>query len=70
LKTAQKGKLRLIFELQPMSFIMEQAGGMATDGIRRILSMTPECLDQRSPIYIGSRYEVETAREYLDGIRG
>ncbi len=50
-----------------MSFIMEQAGGMSTDGSRRILSMTPESLDQRSPIYIGSRYEVEKAREYLNG---
>jgi len=65
LKNAAKGKLRLIFELQPMSFIMEQAGGMATDGIKRILSMTPESLDQRSPVYIGSRYEVEKAGEYL-----
>ena len=65
LKNAAKGKLRLIFELQPMSFIMEQAGGMATDGVKRILSMTPESLDQRSPVYIGSRYEVEKAGDYL-----
>jgi fructose-1,6-bisphosphatase I len=66
LKTAERGKLRLIFELQPMAFLMEQAGGMATDGNRDILSIKPESLDQRSPIYIGSRYEIEKAKEFLN----
>jgi len=65
LKESPKGKLRLIFELQPMAFLMEQAGGMATDGIRDILAIKTESLDQRSPIYIGSRFEIEKAREYL-----
>jgi fructose-1,6-bisphosphatase I len=65
LKGAEKGKLRLIFELQPMAFLMEQAGGMATDGTRDILSIKPESLDQRNPIYIGSRYEIEKAKEFL-----
>lgn len=59
------GKLRLIFELQPMAFIIEQAGGKATDGKEDILSIKPADLDHRSPIYIGSRYEVEKAKEYL-----
>ena len=60
-----KGKLRLIFELQPMAFLAEQAGGMATDGKQDILAIKPENLNHRSPIYIGSRYEVEKAREFL-----
>ena len=59
------GKLRLIFELQPMAFIMEQAGGMATNGKEDILSIEPEKLSQRSPIYIGSRFEVEKVKEFL-----
>jgi fructose-1,6-bisphosphatase I len=65
LKKAASGKLRLIFELQPMGYIMEQAGGLATDGITDILTVKPGDLDHRSPIYIGSRYEVEKAKEYL-----
>lgn len=65
LKNNKNGKLRLIFELQPMAFLITQAGGMATDGKEDILSIKPESLDQRSPIYIGSRFEVEKAKEFL-----
>jgi len=65
LKKSSKGKLRLIFELQPMAFLVEQAGGMATDGKSDILSIKPQKLDHRSPIYIGSRFEVEKVKEYL-----
>jgi fructose-1,6-bisphosphatase I len=65
LKKSPKGKLRLLFELQPMAFIIEQAGGMATDGKQDILSIKVENLDQRCPIYIGSRFEVEKARTFL-----
>jgi fructose-1,6-bisphosphatase I len=64
LKKSPNGKLRLLFELQPMAFIIEQAGGMATDGKQDILSIKVEDLDQRCPIYIGSRFEVEKAREF------
>jgi len=67
LKKNPNGKLRLIFELQPMAFLMKQAGGMATNGKQDILSIQPETLDQRCPIYIGSRYEVEKAKEFLTG---
>ncbi|MFB3925941.1 MAG: class 1 fructose-bisphosphatase [Syntrophales bacterium] len=66
LKNSPSGKLRLIFELQPMAFIMEQAGGMATDGKDDILSIKPTDLDHRSPIYIGSRFEVQKARDFLN----
>ncbi len=66
LKDSPKGKLRLIFELQPMAFIIEQAGGKATNGKEDILCIKPENLDQRSPVYIGSRFEVEKAKEFLN----
>lgn len=65
LKKAPKGKLRLLFELQPMAFIMEQAGGMATDGKQDILSIKVENVNQISPIYIGSAYEVQMAKQML-----
>ncbi len=65
LKDAPTGKLRLIFELQPMAYIFEQAGGKATDGLTDILEIKPESLEHRSPIYIGSAQEVEKARMYL-----
>ncbi len=65
LKKSPKGKLRLLFELQPMAFIMEQAGGMATDGQQDILSVNVETINQLSPIYIGSSYEVQLAKQML-----
>ncbi|HDQ03806.1 MAG TPA: fructose-1,6-bisphosphatase [Deltaproteobacteria bacterium] len=60
-----RGKLRLLFELQPMAFIMEQAGGMATDGKDDILSLKVENINHCSPVYIGSRAEVELAKQFL-----
>ena len=48
-----------------MAFILEQAGGMATDGREKILSIRVDDLEQRCPIYIGSRFEVEKAMEFL-----
>ncbi len=65
LKKAPNGKLRLLFELQPMAFIMEQAGGMATDGVQDILSVKVENVNQISAIYIGSAYEVKMAKQML-----
>jgi len=65
LKKSPHGKLRLLFELQPMAFIIEQADGLATDGKEDILSIKVEELNQRCPIYIGSRFEVEKAKEFL-----
>ncbi|MFN2335783.1 MAG: class 1 fructose-bisphosphatase [Bacteroidales bacterium] len=49
-----EGKLRLVYECNPVSFIIEQAGGVATDGQNRILTLRPEALHQRSPFYCGS----------------
>jgi len=65
LQKAPQGKLRLLFELQPMAFIMEQAGGRATDGKEDILSLKVQNVDQRSPIYIGSTTEVQMVQQFL-----
>ncbi len=57
------GKLRLMCEAAPMSFIVEQAGGLGIDGYRRILDITPDHLHQRVPLFIGSRKDVEKVQE-------
>ena len=58
-------QLRLMYECIPMAFIIEQAGGVATDGENEILALKVDELEQRCPIYIGSRFEVEKAMEFL-----
>lgn len=65
LQKSPQGKLRLLFELQPMAFIMEQAGGLATDGKQDILSLKVNNINQCSPIYIGSSAEVQMAKQFL-----
>ena len=55
----KQGKLRLMYEANPLAFIAEQAGGMATDGQRRILDIEPENIHQRTPLILGSQTEVE-----------
>ena len=52
------GKLRLMYEANPMAFIVEQAGGAATDGVTRILDIQPTKLHQRVPVFLGSKNEV------------
>lgn len=64
LKKSPEGKLRLLFELYPLAFLCEQAGGKATNGTQNILDLTLEKLHQRSPVYIGSKHEVEKAASY------
>lgn len=64
-RQSPKGKLRLLYECNPMAFIVEQAGGAAIDGERRLLSVVPTELHQRSPLYIGSRDDVALAAETL-----
>jgi fructose-1,6-bisphosphatase I len=56
------GKLRLMCEAAPMAFIVEQAGGLATDGENRILDILPDNLHQRVPLFVGSKKEVEQVR--------
>ncbi len=59
------GKLRLLYECNPLAFICEQAGGLAIDGHQRILDIQPTHLHQRSPYFIGSKAEVAIAAEML-----
>ena len=63
--SARKGKLRLLYECNPMAFLVEAAGGMATTGENRILDIQPEELHQRVPIFIGSKTMVEEALQCL-----
>ncbi|MCM4157928.1 class 1 fructose-bisphosphatase [Gramella sp. AN32] len=63
--TAPKGKLRLLYEGNPMAFLAEQAGGKATDGFNRIMEIEPEELHQRVPFICGSKEMVEKAEEFL-----
>jgi len=60
---APKGKLRLMYECNPMAFLQEQANGKATDGKQRILDIIPTELHQRTPVYIGSTKLVEMLSE-------
>jgi len=60
-----KGKLRLLYEANALSFIAEQAGGKATDGKGRILDIQPTSLHQRTPLYIGSKKMVEEVEGFL-----
>jgi len=57
------GKMRLLCEAAPLALIVEQAGGLATDGRRRILDIEPEELHQRVPLFIGSKNDVEKVME-------
>ncbi|MFP5430490.1 MAG: class 1 fructose-bisphosphatase, partial [Gammaproteobacteria bacterium] len=64
-KTRDKGgKLRLLYEANPMSFLVEQAGGMSTTGRERIMMLEPEKLHQRVPVVLGSKNEVERVTRY------
>ncbi|MGQ0765913.1 MAG: class 1 fructose-bisphosphatase [Gemmatimonadota bacterium] len=62
-----KGKLRVLYECNPLAFIVQQAGGAATDGVNDVMDINPTELHQRSPLYIGSRDDIMTAREILSG---
>ncbi len=59
------GKLRLLYEGNPMAFLAEQAGGIATDGYNRILDIKPTALHQRSPLFLGSKEMVEKAQSFM-----
>ncbi len=58
------GKLRLMYEANPMSMLVEQAGGMATDGRRRILDISPKALHERVSVVLGSKNEVARVTQY------
>lgn len=64
-RKSKNGKLRLLYECAPMSYIVEQAGGKGSDGHQRILDIVPVEIHQRVPLYIGSVEEVEKLEKYL-----
>lgn len=61
---SKPGKLRLMYEANPMAFIVEQAGGIATNGLMRILDIVPTSLHQRVPVFLGSKNEIERVTQY------
>ncbi len=66
LNGSKDGKLRLLFELNPMAYLIENAGGAASNGLMPILDIKPTSLDQRAPIYIGCSDDVNRAIEYIN----
>jgi fructose-1,6-bisphosphatase I len=65
-KKYTNGKLRLLYEANPLAFIVEQAGGRATDGKQRIMEIEPTNLHQRTPLFIGSEEDVLEAESHLN----
>jgi fructose-1,6-bisphosphatase len=64
MQSGKAGRLRLLYELLPMAFIVEQAGGGASTGTRRLLSVTPDDLHARAPVFLGARNEIERIERY------
>ncbi|XP_026325734.1 fructose-1,6-bisphosphatase 1-like [Hyposmocoma kahamanoa] len=64
-KSSPNGKLRLLYECNPMSFIVTEAGGMATNGKIPILDIQPTSIHQRAPCYLGSKKDIEELLSYL-----
>ena len=62
---SKKGKLRLLYECNPVAFLAEQAGGKASDGFRRILDIQPAALHERSPLFVGPTSMVEKAEAFM-----
>lgn len=65
LKDRPKGKLRLLFELSPMAFLLEQAGGAASNGKQPILDIMPKQIHECAPVFIGSKDDVAQAEEMI-----
>ncbi len=61
-----QGKLRLLYECNPMAFLIEQAGGIASDGVNRIMDIKPTELHQRVPFFVGSKNMVRKVEEFLE----
>lgn len=66
-KNNPEGKLRLMYECNPMAFIFEHAGGRASNGKQRILEIQPSSLHQHTPVFLGSEEDVKTCEEFLQG---
>jgi fructose-1,6-bisphosphatase I len=68
-KKSPEGKLRLMYECNPMAFIFEHAGGRASNGKQRILEIQPASLHQHTPVFLGSEEDVKVCEEFLQGKR-
>ena len=67
-RRSPRGKLRLLYEASPLAMIVEQAGGAASNGMKRILDLQPNELHERTPLFIGSKSDVEIANSMLAGV--
>jgi fructose-1,6-bisphosphatase I len=65
-RSSPEGKLRLMYEANPMAMIVEEAGGRATDGRNRILEKNPKALHERTPLFIGSEETVRLVEQFLE----
>jgi fructose-1,6-bisphosphatase I len=66
-RRSPQGKLRVLYEAAPLAFVAEQAGGLATDGARRVMEIAPSALHQRTPLVIGSPRDVEECVAFIQG---
>jgi len=66
-KKVPNGKLRLMYEANPLAFIIEQAGGKASNGKQNILEIEPDELHKRIPLFIGSKYDVTLVEQFISG---
>jgi len=64
-KNSKDGKLRLLYEANPMAMILEQAGGKATNGTQRLLEIVPTEVHQRTPVFLGSKENVEDLEKFF-----
>jgi fructose-1,6-bisphosphatase I len=63
----EQGKLRLLFEVNPMGYIVTQAGGAASNGVQNVLTLRPHSVSQRVPVYIGGKKEIELVESFMKG---
>jgi fructose-1,6-bisphosphatase I len=66
-KKNPQGKLRLMYECNPMAYIIEQAGGRSSDGTKSILQIQPKSLHEHTPVFLGSEDDVKMCEEFLQG---
>ena len=66
-KKTPKGKLRLQYECNALAFIVEQAGGKASDGHQRVMEIVPQTLHQRVPFYAGSMKMIQKLKDFTNG---
>jgi len=63
-----QGRLRLVYECNPIAFLVEQAGGAATTGMQRVMEIEPQKIHERAPMIFGSKHEVELVEKYYAGL--